>query len=415
MPSIATDKPITTISIRIPSKTWGTHMSRLKSLIKYSPVLYNVYYYCFSAALKVIGLFVRTDEKLILFNAYGGRKYDDSPKAVFEKMAADHRFDDYVLMWALNDPSAFHLPERAVVVPVKSFSFFIKALRARVWITNSSMEMGLCFKKKKTIYINTWHGTAIKYLGDDVKKEGRSFKSNKASEEDIFLCQSEYDEMIFRRAFHKENLFRYGLPRNDELAADHPIEDIAALKRRIGIPSDKKTVLYAPTFREFTRNEHKEVIQEIPLSFHQWEKEMPDVVVLFRAHYEVAKHLDISQYPNVIDVSAYPDLNELMLVSDILLSDYSSIYFDFSILNRPMACYAYDYSLYEGNRGLYMDIAEELPCKVCIFEEDLLKELKNEFLSYDEYAEKTRTFRQKYVTEYGHAAQKVADELYRRL
>lgn len=79
-------------------------------------------------------------------------------------------------MWALNEPGKYSLPERAVVINANSFSFFINALKAKVWITNSSMEKGLCFKKKNTLYINTWHGTAIKYLGNDVKRKENRLK-----------------------------------------------------------------------------------------------------------------------------------------------------------------------------------------------------------------------------------------------
>ena len=153
-------------------------MNKIKYIIKYSPLVYNLYFYIVSGLIRFMGLFVKCDKKMILFNSFGGRKYDDSPRAIFEAMLEDERFKDFRLVWALDNPEKFILPDRAVVVKDYSISFFVHALKAKVWITNSSMEHGLCFKKKSTIYINTWHGSAIKYLGNDVKTEGKSFKGS---------------------------------------------------------------------------------------------------------------------------------------------------------------------------------------------------------------------------------------------
>lgn len=224
-------------------------MNKIKYIIKYSPLVYNLYFYIVSGLIRFMGLFVKCDKKMILFNSFGGRKYDDSPRAIFEAMLEDERFKDFRLVWALDNPEKFILPDRAVVVKDYSISFFVHALKAKVWITNSSMEHGLCFKKKSTIYINTWHGSAIKYLGNDVKTEGKSFKGKSASKEKAFYTQSEFDEYVFKRAFGKkdDDFKRFGLPRNDELAC---VEDdkVMHIKEELGIDKHKKVILYCPTF-----------------------------------------------------------------------------------------------------------------------------------------------------------------------
>ena len=107
-------------------------VNKIKYLIKYSPIIYNIYFYVVSFVLKLISVFVKTDNKLVLFNSFGGRKYDDSPKAIFEIMLNDERFDGYTLMWALNEPEKHRLPDRAVVINANSFSFFVNALKAKV-------------------------------------------------------------------------------------------------------------------------------------------------------------------------------------------------------------------------------------------------------------------------------------------
>ena len=152
-------------------------MNKIKYIIKYSPLVYNLYFYIVSGLIRFMGLFVKCDKKMILFNSFGGRKYDDSPRAIFEAMLEDERFKDFRLVWALDNPEKFILPDRAVVVKDYSISFFVHALKAKVWITNSSMEHGLCFKKKSTIYINTWHGTPLKSMGYDMV-EGNSGSAN---------------------------------------------------------------------------------------------------------------------------------------------------------------------------------------------------------------------------------------------
>lgn len=389
-------------------------MKKVKYLIKYTPILYSAYFYFFSLLLRVFGCFVKTDSKMILFNSFGGRKYDDSPRAIFEKMIMDTRFDDYKLVWAVNNPENFDIPKRAKVVKDYSFAFFIYALKAKVWITNSSMEHGLCFKKKSTIYINTWHGSAIKFLGKDVKEEGKSFKGKSTSKEDAFYTQSEFDEYVFKRAFGKKesDFKRFGLPRNDELSCIDS-KQVDVIKGNLGIDKSKKVILYAPTFREYSRSATNEITQEMHIDLFRWEREMGDkYILLVRVHYEVAKLLDFTAHQSVINVSDYPHLNDLLIISDAMISDYSSIFFDYSILHRPMLCFAYDIEEYSKNRGMYLDIRKDLPSQIVEDETILFDEIKNVFNHYERECEKTVEFQKRYVSEYGHASVKTCDYLW---
>lgn len=203
-----------------------------------------------------------------------------------------------------------------------------------------------------------------------------------------------------------------GLPRNDRLT-DYKESDVKEVRNRLGIAENKKVILYAPTFREFQKGSSREVVLDIPLDLQHWQEILGrDFVILFRAHYEVARHMRLEDYPVFLDVSTYPELNDLMLAADGLISDYSSIYFDFSLMQKPMYCFAYDYEEYMEKRGLYFKLEEELPCHVHRDEESLLEEL----LRYDENVVEKRKatiqFRRKFVTEYGNAAKKSCDVLY---
>ncbi len=392
-------------------------MKRLSYLLKSSKAFYTIYFYVVSGLLRFLGLFICVDNKLILFNSFGGKKYDDSPKAIYEKMIVDKRFDSYTLIWAFQDPAKCEVPGRAKKIKSDSIKYFVTALRARVWITNSSMERGLNFKKKKTLCFNTWHGTAIKVMGKDVTDDNKSFKSKVLVRADIMLAQGQYDVDVFSRAFAIPlSSFRItGLPRNDNLV-NYTKYEADAIRKKLGIRNEKRILLYAPTFREFTQGNSHEVILNIPINLDYWQDQLGDkYVVLFRAHYEVAKYMKLDDHPLFIDVSSYPNLNDLMIVSDALISDYSSIYFDYSIMHKPMYCFAYDYEEYTAKRGMYIDLSKELPCRIHLNENTLLEEVCNNAGGEKAVCKKILSFQEKYVCAYGKASEKSCDLIFEAL
>lgn len=374
--------------------------------LKYSPWIFYIYHHVMSGLIRFLGLFIKIDNKLILFNCFGGRKYDDSPKAVYEKMMLDSRFSEYRLVWALQEPDKANYSGE--VVKSDSFQFFKTALAARIWITNSSMERGLRFKKKGTFYLNTWHGSAIKRMGSDIVSGNTAF-SAKLSSADIMLAQSQYDVDIFSYAFAipPEKFRMVGLPRNDELL-HYTQERVHAVRRQLGIPSEKKVLLYAPTYREYTKGEGKEVILRIPMDMEKWQNLLGEkYIVLFRAHYEVAQYMNTDGFDVFIDVSSYPNLADLMVVSDALISDYSSISIDYSVMHKPIYCFAYDYDEYISKRGMYMDLSKELPCKIHRNEDSLLDDILNG--STNKYQKELIDFQKKYATYCGNASKCVCD------
>ena len=388
-------------------------LNRLTNQIKYSRLLYSLYYHVMNFVMNFLKLFVRTDRKLILFNSYGGRKYDDSPRAIYEKMAADARFCDWHFVWAFHEPDKLEeRPEGCKIIRTNSFKYFITAMKAQVWITNSSVERGLSFKKKKTLYFNTWHGTPLKKMGDDIAEDAGSFAPKKSSVIDIMMAQSDLEVDVFSRMFKipETHFLKAGLPRNDVLVGVSG-EQRRAIREKLGLPEDKKVILYCPTFREYEKDEHGCVLVP-PMDLAKWERELGDAyVLLFRAHYEVARVMDFKETEFVRNMTAYPVLNELYIASDILISDYSSAYFDYSITGKPMLHFTYDYDQYARKRGMYFDIREYISGAA---DEDGLIELL-EALEAEKEARKTAQFREKYVSYYGHAAEAAVEELARKL
>ncbi len=368
---------------------------RLAYLLKHNIVIQKIYKVCMSLAFRVLGFFTATDPELVLFSSFMGSKFNDSPKAIYDYMCAHPQYSKYKCVWAFEKPEDY---PQLNTVKIDTLGYFLTALRAKYWITNTNIERGLSFKKKCTVYLNTWHGVALKKIGNDCP--GRKDYNFKTID---YLCVSgDHDEAVFRSAFNadEESYLRCGMPRNDALwrATD---QQRIALREKLGIAPDKKVILYAPTWRDSADGGKSYAIKP-PINFALWkEKLAKEYVVLFRAHHITTKVLDVQFDAFIRDVSECPDVNELMIAADMLITDYSAIAFDYSILCRPILCYAYDYDTYLAERGTYFEIDEKYPTRSCRTEEELLdrlcsldyaqaslatKEFRDAFIQYGEYA-----------------------------
>ncbi len=372
--------------------------NKIKNILKQNIVIYKMYAFIFSMLFRILKIFIKVEDDIILINSFGGRKYDDSPKVIFEYMKTQGKYKKYKIYWAFHNPDKFEI-EGAEKIKTDTLKYFIIALKAKYWITNSAIERGLKFKNKKTIYINTWHGSAIKKMGNDAPQKAFKFQT---SECNVMYAQSDYDIKIFSKAFNipKEKFASVGLPRNDELFKVDK-KEISEIRNKLNIPQNKKVILYAPTFREYNRDKNGCIIAP-PINVDKWKEKLSDeYIILFRAHYEINSILGIKNDEFIRNVSDYPNLNELMKISDILISDYSSIMIDYSILKRPIYSFAYDLETYLEKRGLYFDISKELPNGICKTEDELLEKILD--CNFEEQKEKTWNFSKKYVQNDGNA------------
>jgi len=248
-------------------------------------------------------------------------------------------------------------------------------------------------------------------MGSDISDENQSFRTKtKKNSVDIMTAQSDFEADIFSRVFNipRENFLMCGLPRNDILA-NYTSKQREEIKVKLGLPQNKKVILYAPTFREFERDSMQNCVLKPPMNLDKWERELGDeYCLLFRAHYEVGKVMNISDNDFVKNMTSYPNLNELMIVADILVSDYSSIFFDFSIMDKPMLHFTYDYEAYSAKRGMYFDIREELSGSD---NEDGVIEL----IKCDSDVSKTIQFRNKYMNYSGSAVENSVNCIYENI
>ncbi|MGN1306703.1 MAG: CDP-glycerol glycerophosphotransferase family protein [Faecousia sp.] len=355
-------------------------------------------------------------KKTMLFSSFGGRNFDDSPRAIYDEICNRREFDDWKLIWAFVAPERFTLP-RGEKIKIDSFHFFRTLFTARVWVSNSGMDRGFELRNPRILRVETWHGTPLKKIcGEENTNAIKKNRYVRAPDKTAIRCaQSEYDREILARVLvaEKDTFLLCDLPRNDALLRYTP-KNKAAIRSTLGIPQGKKVLLYVPTYREYLLNEKKETYLAPPIDFKKWEERLGgEYVLLIRAHYAVSAALALTENDFVRDVSAYERLNDLYAVADVLLSDYSSAFIDASILDVPMLCFAYDLEEYEEKRGLYLDLAENLPCPVCKTEDEVLDEIAH--LDEAEASAQTERFRRRFAPYAGHATDTVVDEMQRRL
>lgn len=374
--------------------------------VKQNKLLYSIYIGTFQFMIRLLALFIPVKNR-IFFVSFNGQRFDDSPRVMFEAMLSDKDFKGYDFVWALRNPEKYTIPG-ARVVDYDSLKYYIMAVSSKIWVTNVTVERGLLFKKKQTLYVNTWHGTPLKKL-DQCKHKKR--KSNI----DIFCVQNKYLDHYFEKHFNlnPEALLFSDYPRNDELL-NYTDEKKLEIRRRIGIDDDKrKIILYMPTYRPEMLSTKEKYIQE-PVDFIKWSKRLAsEYILVTRYHYLIESKMRKDNMEDfLVSASDYPILNDLYSVADILVSDYSSAFFDFCILQKPMLCYAYDYEKYSENPGFLLRL-NELPCEVICNEDDLLNEIDN--MDYDVYRDQTKAFKDKYAPIAGNACNILIKEIKKRL
>lgn len=317
----------------------------------------------------------------MMFESFHGKQYSDSPRAIYEYMCKHHQ--GYRLIWSINKTS-IPLFEAAGVPYIRRFTlqWFFTMPRAQYWVNNVRLPKWMP-KPPGTIYLQTWHGTPLKKLGLDIEEvhmpgtDTAVYRNNIIDESanwSYLVSPNRYSSDIFKSAFgYDGEIIESGYPRNDILF-NAPSNKVTDIRKTLGIASDKKVILYAPTWRDdnfFEQGRYKFTFQfELDKLKERFGEEF---VLLTRMHYLVAENFDFTAYGDFVkDVSTYPDIAELYLVSDMLITDYSSVFFDYANLNRPIIFYMYDLEDYRDRlRGFYFDIEKEAPGPIVENEADL--------------------------------------------
>jgi CDP-glycerol glycerophosphotransferase (TagB/SpsB family)/glycosyltransferase involved in cell wall biosynthesis len=373
------------------------------------------------------------DPNLVVFSEYWGTGYGCNPRALFERLpdVAPHLRS----VWVISPEKAKFLPLGTPHVSPDSWRRYAVFARAKYFVNNVNFP-GPVVKRPGQVHIQTMHGTPLKHCGLDVlrssvastavdpvrqprRSEGRVVATDEAQSlrefENLLRRSDRWDVALSSNAYSSEmwshaypcryRWLEFGYPRNDALVNATP-EDFAQARQLLGVPEGATAILYAPTFREAVGDTSMRIdiaglIERLP----------SDTVVIVRAHHTATAGRQMAglfESGRVIDGSKVPWIVPCYLAADVLLTDYSSVMFDYALLNRPIVIYADDWNSYLENRGAYFDLLAAPPGPVARNPRELADILVERSYLGDESTALRAAFRERFCSyDDGHAAERV--------
>ncbi|GAA4852321.1 bifunctional glycosyltransferase family 2 protein/CDP-glycerol:glycerophosphate glycerophosphotransferase [Kitasatospora terrestris] len=350
---------------------------------------------------------------------YTGRRsrYAGSPRAIHEELV--RRGTPVRHLWASDDLQA-DLPQTAE--PLRRWSpEWYEALATAKYVVTSSHLPEFFTRRPGQQVVQTWHGTPLKQIGHDFEKvwftdaEYLEHLDREVPHWSLLLSQNEVSTPVLRRAFKYEGtVLESGYPRNDVLFAADREKTAEQVRERLGLPEGKKVVLYAPTYREDRRRPQDGYQLDLRIDLAAAKDALgEDQVLLVRGHELVCARVPEAGDGYVWDVTSYPDMAELLLITDVLVTDYSSVMFDFAVTGRPMVFFTYDLEHYRDNlRGFTFDLTAQAPGPMVGDSAELIAALGRVEADAAAHREAYRAFREAYCSlEDGHASERVVDAM----
>ncbi|WP_172656808.1 CDP-glycerol glycerophosphotransferase family protein [Domibacillus robiginosus] len=387
--------------------------------LKRHPMIKQVYKHAFYWLGKL-----PSSKKVIVFESFLGKQFSDNPRAIYEYLK-QHQYP-YTFYWSADKKCLDQFKDKNVrYVRRFSLKWLFILPRARFWVTNSRMPVWLP-KPKQTTYLQTWHGTPLKRLAADMDEvyipgtTAENYKKNfikEAQNWDYLISPNAYSTEIFRRAFQfDKDVLETGYPRNDFINYHAAGETKQKLADKYSIPSSKRVILYAPTWRDNQFYGKGKYRFDIQLDLDLMQKMLgEEFVILFRLHYLVSENLDLTAYKGfAYDVSRHEDIRELYVMADLLVTDYSSVFFDYGNLKRPMVFYVYDIEQYRDHlRGFYFDFEKEAPGPLVKTTEEMIQVIKDMQAEGFQPSAKLDSFFEKFCyLEHGDSTRKVVEKVF---
>lgn len=359
----------------------------------------------------------------VFIESFFGKSYSDSPKYLYEYLQKT-RGDKYRYIWVLNKKSKdLAKSGKHTRVKMNSLRYVYYASRCGYRIFNVR-QPAWNTKRRGVVFLETWHGTPLKKLAfdmDDITSASQNHKTlfyKHSREWNYLISANRFSTDVFERAFvyDRDKILEYGYPRNDILYAENRDEIASEVKEELGIPEGKRVILYAPTWRDnqfYDRGKYKFTLA---LDLGRLQKEFgEDSIILLRTHYYIADILNLTEYEGfVYNGSQYEDISRLYLISDICITDYSSVFFDYANLRRPILFYAYDFDEYADEiRGMYMDMEKELPGPILRTNDAVVEALHNMDAISETYKERYEEFYNRFCNvDDGHASERVIEKVF---
>lgn len=333
--------------------------------------------------------------KRIIFESMWGTKYSCSPQHLYEFI--DKNYPEYECIWSFEDPRT-PINGNGKRVRRGTLEYYKCLATAKYFVNNVNFEDAY-EKRDGQIEIQTMHGTPLKTMGFDVEND---FVTD-AQKENYIRKNSRWNYLVVQGNFMAEKaatcfgcetpLLKTGYPRTDTLFENNTEEKINALKEKLNLPSDKKIILYVPTWR--VKNKF-----DMQLDIEEMRKHLSDdYILLIRLHHFSASGYKIpADNKFVFDFNHYHTVEDLYLLCDILITDYSSVMFDYGVLKKPMIFFTYDLREYADNlRGMYFDIEKEAPGPMVYTSDELIDSIKNIENEIEKCKNRIDVFNNKYI------------------
>lgn len=365
---------------------------------------------------------------VIFYESFLGRSFSDNPKYIYQYIQA-HYPNKFLNVWSVDakkfDKIKNELKSRPNTIVVKRWGFkYMLYLATAKYFVDNMRQPKWFIKRPGMRFIETWHGTPLKklvfdvdYLGDEYSSLYKKIFYHQSRQWDHLLTDNTFSYQVFKHSFKypQSKMLKSGYPRNDILTRPDRNQLAEKIKLKLGIPLDKRVILYAPTWRDnddITSGHYK---FKLTLNIALLKKYLSSkYVLILRTHYFVTQHLDTSSFGSfVYNESNYDDISELYLISDILITDYSSVFFDYAILRRPILYYVYDYDQYAKYlHGFYLDMKKDLPGPLIKTSKGVVHAIQNINEIKKRYKNRYNRFNRHFnAWDDGHASQRVVKAL----
>lgn len=365
---------------------------------------------------------MKTKNNWIVFESFMGRNCSGQPKYIYKYLQENYG-NKYKYIWVV-DRKGVEISGKHTKCKRFSLRYYYYMNRSKYWVNNMRQPLSIP-RRPETIMLSTWHGTPLKRLVfdmDDVHSANPRYKEivyKQTRAWDYLLSDNPFSTEKFQSCFmfEKEKILEYGYPANDPMYAPDREQHAQEIKKKLGIPKDKKVILYAPTWRDDNFYEAGQYGFDLDLDVNRLQEEFgEEYVLLLRLHYFIVDQLDLSRYGAfTVDGSSYDDITDLYLISDILITDYSSVFFDYANLKRPVLYFTYDLEKYRDVlRGFYLDMEKDLPGPLLLTNDEVIDAIKNIDKIQEQYKDRYEEFYNRFCcVDDGNAAKRVVEHVFK--